>query len=524
MKNKTTIRVLIGLLFSLSFNYSFSQCAGSDNSVTICNKELDTNYQTFNLFDQLSGSPVIGGTWSSENPANRFALNTTTGAINLWSINRFGEHKFTYTNTACGESATITIFLGGYPGEDNIDGGANACSNDTAVDLFTFLDNDLTSLSSDINGVWNVISGAPTSVLSGSIFNAEQAGVGRHTLTYTVDNVSTCTSRMATVILEVHRAAEPGIASDIIICDTDDLGPYSNINLFDFIIGNDSDGIWIDDNATGQITSLTDHTIDIEQIFDDFGSGRYSFTYKVFPSHGVCAEESSTVTVFLPSIAGEFSVKDQCLGSQTTVEITHLGTPEAIMQYDIDYEIINSDTNAFVYAGTEQNIDFSFFDDTTDEQKLNIHNFIIPTTLPPGNYTIRTTSIYNVEELICETYKIQEFNFTIFNAKVSVEDICFNTNIIDVDITDLSDNNGNLSNSTHNIDYVITNTVNSDMLEATNVSVTFTDGKASIPVDFSSLPTQIGNFTIPKIRSRSENNLVIVTESLVVLFIVNIII
>ncbi len=143
---------LFFLFFSLlPSNNVFSQCAGVDNSVTICNKDADPNYQNFNLFNQLNGVPENGGIWTANTPINQHVINKNTGVVNLWAINRFGEHTFTYTNPKCGESAEITILLGGYPGEDNVDGGANACSDNTTVDLFTFLDNDLINLSADIN-------------------------------------------------------------------------------------------------------------------------------------------------------------------------------------------------------------------------------------------------------------------------------------------------------------------------------------------------------------------------------------
>ncbi|WP_299710954.1 gliding motility-associated C-terminal domain-containing protein [uncultured Tenacibaculum sp.] len=496
MKRKLLSRFL---LFFFSFLYAYtshSQCAGSDASVTVCNKELDSNYQRFDLFTQLSGSPVSGGTWSSENPVNRFALNSSTGILNLWTINRSGEHKFIYTNDSCGESATVSVFLGGYPGEDNIDGGANACSSNTAVDLFTFLDNDLTSLSSDINGRWSVETGTPLLALTGNLFNAKLAGVGTHTLTYTVPAVDSCPARTAKVILEVHRAAEAGSASDIIICDTDDLSSYRNINLFDYITGNDTDGVWHDVSRTGQITSLTDHTIDIEEIYNDFGSGKYLFTYTVFPTHGVCPEVSSTVTVFLPKVSGKFFIEDQCAKPSTRIFIVHEGTKDVEMEYDLVYEVVNSDTNTVVFSGTYENIIYSNFNTVTGEYELSTYSISSPARLSAGNYTIKAVAIRNLEGIICDSYKIDDFDFTIFDANVSVEDTCFTSDIIDIEISQLSENDGTISNSSHLVDYTISNTINSTVIEANGINVTFINGSATIPVDFSGLPEEITDFKI----------------------------
>jgi len=494
MKINQTKYLIILVISFISILPTHSQCAGSDNSVTVCEKEKNSGYQFFDLFSQLNGSPTTGGIWESENPVNDSSLNKTTGKLNLWNINRFGEHRFIYKNAACGEEATVTVFLGGYPGEDNIDGGANACSSDIAVDLFTFLDNDSTDISSDRNGKWEVTSGTPTSALKKNLFNANLAGVGTHTLIYTVDAVNSCASRTATVKLEVHRGSSPGITTDIIICDTDDLSPYTNIDLFDYIIGNDSGGLWSDDNSTGQITSLSDSIINIQEIFDTFGSGDYSFTYTVFPSHGVCPEETATVIVSLPRIEARFFVNNQCKDSNTTIQIIHEGTETAIMNYDLVYEIVNVATNTVVHTGTEENIDFTILDDGV--RVLNKPVFSIEPPLPPGYYTIRTSAINDIDGLICNTFTIAEYSFGIFDAKIDVENKCFDTNIIDINISELSDNDGSLSNNTHNIDYVITNDVNSDTIEGSSINVSFTNGEASIPVDFSSIPTSITEYSI----------------------------
>lgn len=99
-------------IFSSQINAQL--CAGTDGSIYVCNKDLDNANETFALFPILEGSPVSGGTWSTNDPANFFALNRATGIVNLWEVKNSGIHEFTYTNSACGESAIILISLGGY--------------------------------------------------------------------------------------------------------------------------------------------------------------------------------------------------------------------------------------------------------------------------------------------------------------------------------------------------------------------------------------------------------------------------
>lgn len=130
--------LLIFLFIATTVNKIEAQCAGTDSSITIWNKELDLNNQNINLFNLLNGSPETGGTWVSDDPFNKDALNEISGEVDLWNIHKSGSHSFTYTNQSCNETATVEILLGGYAGEDNVDGSANACSSGE-VNLFYFL-------------------------------------------------------------------------------------------------------------------------------------------------------------------------------------------------------------------------------------------------------------------------------------------------------------------------------------------------------------------------------------------------
>ena len=487
---------IIFLLFLLVFlnNKIFSQCAGTDNSVTICNKESDTNYQTYNLFNQLGGTPSAGGEWSA-NPIDRFALNATTGEVNLWAINRFGEHQFTYTNAACGESATITVFLGGYPGEDNLDGGANACSDNTAVNLYTFLDNDLTDLNADLNGLWQ----GP--FVSGEFFNAELAGPGTYTFTYTVDAVETCVSEFATVILEVHRAAEPGEPIDIIICETDDFSLYTNIDLHNFLIGEDPNGIWRDLDATNQITTPTDSTINIEEIYNNNGPGNYQFEYKVFRRHGVCDDETSIITVSIPNITANFSIRNTCKSDPLNIDILYTGTDEIAFTHDLEFEIRNVVTDALVYSGNFNDLSI----------KLESDPMILPPPTPsdsfsfsidpnpiitPGEYYITAKSITDINGLICDSFSIGNANFVVNDITYSIDKGCFDGTDAILNISDFYDASGSLSNATIDIDYTVQDLTNGGSIETKDQSITFTNGMAQLSVDISLFPKNAKNFNI----------------------------
>ncbi len=472
---------------------SLSQCAGADNSVIICDKETDTGLQTYDLFSQLSGTPVAGGEWSSANPANNFALNTTSGEVNLWSINRAGEHQFTYTNPACGDSATVTIFLGGYPGEDNVDGGANACSDNAAVNLFAFLDNDLPGLNVDQNGTWSEDPTTRTGLLTEEFFNAEVAGEGTYTFIYTTDVVETCASEFATVKLEVHRSPEPGVAIDIILCDTDDLSIYTDVNLNDYLIGEDADGIWTDVNLTGQITDIRDSTINIQEIFNTRGNGNYDFEYTVFPKSPVCVEESTIVRVSLPKVSGTFNVQNVCDTEPLTIQIDFTSSDAIPFNFDLEYEIRNTVTDALAYTDTNFiriNPTFPDFEDSfifsVDPNPL----------LTPGSYYITVKEITNMNGIICNTLDIADDTFVYNKINYNIDTNCFTgTNAI-LEISDFYNSAGMLSNETIDIDYTIEDLTNGIPRNIENQMISFTDGYTEIPIDISIFPGNATNFNI----------------------------
>ncbi|KGL62809.1 gliding motility-associated C-terminal domain-containing protein [Polaribacter sp. Hel1_85] len=474
-------------IFSSIFlvNNLHGQCAGSNNSITICDKELDAANQTFNLFNQLAGTPESGGVWKSDNPQNQTALDTATGIVNLWKINRFGVHSFIYTNSNCNESAIITINLGGYPGEDNINGGANACSTNSSVDLYTFLDNNLTDLNADINGEWEETPTTPKGFLSGQFFNAQAAEEGTYSFTYTVESVDNCLPKFATVLLEVHRAPESGTPENIIICKTEDFSLYTNVNLFDQLTEEDNDGIWEDIDGTNQISDAFDSTINIQEIYNTFGPGDYKYDYTVFQTHGVCVEKTSTVIISIPEIKGQFEVNKQCIKNPILIEILYTNSNNDKITYDLEYEITNANTNNLVYSGTITSITNDPNDVLLEKTSIELPSGAINET---GRYKITASKISNVNGVICNSLEILENEFVIYNTETSIPESCFNGTDALITISNLIDDNGEQSNNSYNINYVIEDYINNSSKIVENQAISFSDGTAILPVDISVFP------------------------------------
>ncbi|APQ17925.1 gliding motility-associated C-terminal domain-containing protein [Maribacter hydrothermalis] len=465
--NKLKLRFVIIAFLLLSFsNFVQGQCAGSDSTIEICNKDSDDTNRSYNLFSQLGGSPIAGGTWATTNPENFYALNQSTGILDLWRINNYGTHSFTYTNTSCNQTATVTINLGGYPGEDNIDGSANACGDDNSVNLHGFLGSNVDGKVQDFNGLWEEDPSTVTNQLEGYTFNAQAAGTGIYIFTYTVPAVNSCAARTATVVLEVHPPAEPGIANSVTFCANDDLSAYTNFDLYGQLTGEDPNGTW-SENGTGQLSDLNDSFINIEELNTNFGYGTYSFTYTVYPSHPVCEKREATVNIdILPVLVGTITADDICLGYDYEVNLAYDDTMLHNGSFLIEYTINNS----------------------TDIAPALLTNgsgsFMVNQNLVPLNRTV-TLEIIGIESVspmrdVCPRVIVPPTTFLVASSKADVQDICIENNA-EIQITEILDATGNLANGNFTTNYEITNPDGSTST-STSFDLEFTNGDAAFTI------------------------------------------
>lgn len=370
---------LLFLLFAKTVN---SQCAGTNGSVVVCDKHSDVANRSFELFPHLNGTPNVGGTWSTLNPEAFFLLDTNTGEIDLWQVTTSGIYEFTYSN--CGEQATVTLTLGGYAGEDNIDGSANFCG-DAVVNLHQFLGSVEDGELQDLNGTWSEVP-IDGGGLSGNQFDPSDRGPGEYTFVYTVPAIGPCSQSTATVILEIHEpAADAGEPSDLVVCSNDDLSAYTNIDLFDMLEDEDLGGTWSDNMNTGELSNLTDTVIDVEAINNNLGPGTYTFTYSIATSQLVCNVARSTVDIeILPApdvIDLQLAVDDLCEAENIDINIDAPILLDG--NYSISYQVVSESTG-------QAEISEAF--------TLNggISNFLVDLhTLDGGNYTVTLRCVQN---------------------------------------------------------------------------------------------------------------------------------
>ncbi|MEX0273032.1 MAG: hypothetical protein AB3N16_01495, partial [Flavobacteriaceae bacterium] len=484
-KTNLATKAILFLFLLLGTEYFYAQCAGNDITVTICNKDQDTAYQNFDL-SALIGTHEAGGTWGAQDPANFFALNTGTGIVNLWSVNKFGEHIFTYTvdSGTCNDTATVTLNLGGYPGEDNTDGSANVCSDNAQVNLHNFLGSQTPGKIQDVNGTWAEVPDNATGALADNIFNANMAGPGTYTFTYTVDAVETCASRQSTVILEVFRAPEAGTPIPFSVCASDDLSAQTNMNLHDLLEDEDNFGSWSEE-GTAQLSGPGDSIINLEEIRDNHGQGTYNFTYTVPPSHPTCTEDVSVVSIIIePALIGNLNVSDICSSDAAELTITYTANSLTDGQYQLTYTIEGN--------GQQTNME--------EVITLQGGNGLLPfnpsSIVGGGRVTVtideiwRVTNVeqtptgpeYTLEEITC-SINVPTETFIIYDPGTEVDDICPGEDA-SVSLTHILDTNGDPLVGGHTINYTLTPDGGTPS-NHTAGNVTFTGGQATfaIPIE-----------------------------------------
>ena len=469
---------LLIVLLLVKFS-AFGQCAGQDTTITICNY-ADTNNQNFNLFNALSGSPDSGGTWTDNSNLGVFT-NGNQDEINIWQINQSGVFTYTYTisNSNCTDtSSTLTLIIGGYAGEDNF--SANACENDISVNLFQFISSNPNP---HLNGTWVDVSN--TGALTNNIYDATVQGVGTYTFTYNVPSQNTCAMSTVSVELTVHPLPTPAGVVEYEVCGLDEIANHTNVDLNSYISASSSNGYWSDNNGTNEINGTTDTIIDIQNIFNNFGYGVYSFSRTAIPDHPICEFQTFTVII---------QIRRQLDFSNAVLEV------ESICENDVSGFPIQATINGFPNLNDLPSNLFNITYDvngpvslsgiTTQISLNDPESFSLPNTFAPtpGIYTIEVTDFEifsDPNNIICQLLYDLEDTFEIYpifedDIVIDIPDICLGEDLlIDFDIE-----NSNL-NEDLIIDYNISG---ANTFTATNVTLNFSNGSSSLQIPGNLLP------------------------------------
>ncbi|RYM36003.1 T9SS type B sorting domain-containing protein [Brumimicrobium glaciale] len=159
---------------------------GSPDAGTNGNLDVCASSGISNLFNQLGGNPINGGTWSG--PSN--LTGGDLGTFNPATMNP-GTYNYTVGNAPCQESASVTVLI-----TDNNAGTNNSvelCPGAASIDLF-----DILGGNPDNNGSWT----GPSNLTGGNLGTFDATTMNSGTYTYTV-GMSPC-EESASIDLEIN--------------------------------------------------------------------------------------------------------------------------------------------------------------------------------------------------------------------------------------------------------------------------------------------------------------------------------
>lgn len=287
------------ILFFSSINVN-AQCAGNDITLPDVCDILNPSNTVINLFGQLGGSPVSGGTWKDDDKSG--GLDKISGFLNVQQIKKSGTYHYTYTVTGVSgcvdNNAVVTITIGGYTGVPGPN--ASICNARNAYNLFEAFNGNF--LAPQSGGTWvgnTSIVGLNKNTLDATSLNYDTT----YEYTYSIPAIGSCVAPPdAKVFVTIYRAPQPGVPSDLKLC-SNELSTYTNFNLNDQLSGEDIGGVWTE-TATNEIDNNddTDSTIDIENIYNTKGPGAYRFTYTVISDNNVCDDRTSNVDIVIEKL------------------------------------------------------------------------------------------------------------------------------------------------------------------------------------------------------------------------------
>lgn len=252
--------------------------AGNSASLPFCNNNLPS--ATFDLFDELIGTPDNTGTWVG--PIT--TTNGFRGTVNVSSLTVVGMYTFTYTiesSGACPEdtsTVTIEVFAplsSGVPSASNPD---SYCESNlpTNLDLFSLIENE------DPDGQWTQ-GATSTDLVVSSPFNFSGFAPGTYNFTYTQNILpNACIEESTTVQVIILADPNAGVAINQTFCENN-LVANSPFNLFDALDGSqdDNSGIWTDvsNDTISNFIDISNFTVE---------QSPFVFTYTI--NNGTCSD------------------------------------------------------------------------------------------------------------------------------------------------------------------------------------------------------------------------------------------
>lgn len=227
------------------------------------------DFATFTLVDDATGNPFASCT----------GVNDPSG-VNLCGLTPGNTYYLVIGSEVDGSTGVFPLTLTELPA---VEAGTaltvEACEDETAFDLFTTITGNATT-----DGVWY----SPNA--SGSVIPSTFSFAGNPAGTYGFEYVQTEVCGTDNVTVTVDFIATPNMGTGSVLPATCNFG---SVGLFDGLSGNvDLGGTWND--GTNDVGSVV--------TYDGEAAGTYDYYYIV--DNGVCAADSTTVTVTLQDCLG----------------------------------------------------------------------------------------------------------------------------------------------------------------------------------------------------------------------------
>lgn len=272
-----------------------SQSAGEDGVLNICSTSPITN-----LFDQLGGNPLGGGTWSGPSNLSNGDQGTFDPATMLG-----GTYTYTVGSAPCQETASVTVTNTaiGNAGDDN---SIDFCRTDNPSNLF-----DLLNGNPDKNGTWT----GPSPLTNGDLgtFDPQTMNAGEYV--YSLGTAPCMNS--ASVIVGISQPIAQFTASPSITTTENTMVSFTNESI------NAVDYLW----DFGDNSSL-DNTVSPVHHFPNSEPGVYEVILTAFDANHCTDTFISTITITSPSL---------------DYEIPNVFTPNGDFQND-HFKLINSES------------------------------------------------------------------------------------------------------------------------------------------------------------------------------------
>ncbi|OYX79522.1 MAG: hypothetical protein B7Y83_19450, partial [Flavobacteriales bacterium 32-34-25] len=317
-----------------------------------------------------------------------------------------GIYTYTYVqdpSSCTNNTATVTLRIGPYTGVPSPN--VTACDDDESFNLFQAFDG--TQLAPQQNGVWT----ANTSSVSllGNTIKPNVLGVGTYSYTYTIPALDRCPEQSADILVSIFQRPDSGTPSNLLVCSTTDLTAYSNLNLNDLLVGEDTGGSWRE-IGTNELSNSIDKVVNVANIYNTLGAGTYGFIYKVLSSNPICTFSETRVQIIIEEpidFRGSTLVvnSDICENEITTATYTATLTkgPQTIPagDYIVTYSLFDGTTTRFFSVNDEfVNGNFVFDIEEDNLQAIGNYTFTITNIIRTGSSGICTNLLGTISDVL----------------------------------------------------------------------------------------------------------------------------